>query len=329
MHNIESFQMYHCELSCMYAPPARRYMDRLLSLDSLLSNMYHMKYCLIHPGFSDSFIRIYIMARIKRNRKTARNRKCKKTIRFRKTRRYRNTKYKLIGGIWNHIYTFQIDARQFVIVKRPELAHDVRCDDNRLIFGTRVAFFCSTGTSNKDALLKKGYNIYPNYASQATEPATDFVPPKEHIINTVGTYFPTTWFYGGRYKKMGDYTRRWDSRLCEFIPSGYLKRSSRYILSSYFYCYSDLLISAAIGGGLWETDMKDLRNFILTHIPKKDENNESDGCKLEFIDTTTDKIDIAKAITLTGINNDNLNEVLESLDCCRPNLEIIRNPTQS
>ena len=126
-------------------------------------------------------------------------------------------------------------SRHVVIVKT-DLPIEKTCNPN----SNKIAFFKSTGTSNSDT------NIQYSFA---------------------GMYFPFLGIDQDKwYIKMGNaYNNTMDSILNRFELCKDTKNQICSFMNTYFVCYDHLRISAALGGGEWETSFAKIREVLLQH----------------------------------------------------------------
>lgn len=221
-------------------------------------------------------------------------------------------------------------------------------NDKKLIFGPNIAFFKSTGTSNPGLLSSKTLpdNVKPYYlkyeeaknmglgdnkshpdyeqylgledALRKTMNSTKgIIDTDDNAISTVyeGMYFPFLSCFRGYYKKMNDLTISLTGEsLCDFLPSSITTLRSRFFINSYFNCYSELRISAALGGKLWKTEFKYLRNFLL--------NNKkiNTRCSRDFEEDKILPIDVeGSGIAVEELAYQNINRMLVDDQCLREN----------
>lgn len=215
-----------------------------------------------------------------------------------------------------------------------------------LVFGPNIAFFKSTGTSNPGLLsvdslpanVKPYYNKYielkdtglandpehPQYKDylmledvlrKTKNAIKGSIDTNDNAISTVfeGVYFPFLSCFRGYYKKMNDVTiPTTGESFCDFLPSSITTLRSRYFINSYFNCYSELRISAALGGKLWDTEFKDLRKFLL--------NNKkiNTRCSSDFEEDKILPIDVeGSGIPIEELASQNINKMLIEEHCLR------------
>jgi hypothetical protein len=220
-------------------------------------------------------------------------------------------------------------------------------NDKKLIFGPNIAFFKSTGTSNPGLFsakslpdnLKKYYERYQTLKSHVNDDPNhpeyneylNFENALRNIMNSIksiidtddnailtlyeGIYFPFLSCFKGRYEKMNSVTiPTTGESICDFLPSSITTLRSRFFINSYFNCYSELRISAALGGNLWETEFKDLRNFLL--------NNKkiNTRCSHDFEKDKILPIDVeGSSIVVEDLDYQDINKMLISNNCLREN----------
>ena len=218
--------------------------------------------------------------------------------------------------------------------------------DNELVFGPNIAFFKSSGTSNPGLfsansipdIAKPYYKLYeeakakgigndPTHSDykeylkmedmlkttiNTTKTLTD---TNDNAVSTVyeGVYFPFLSCFRGYYQKMNSVTKPITGEtVCDFLPSSITTMRIRFFINSYFNCYSELRISAALGGKLWDTEFKQLRTFLLNNkkINKR--------CSLDFEEDKILPIDVEGSdIVVEELAYQNINKMLIEQHCLR------------
>lgn len=102
--------------------------------------------------------------------------------------------------------------------------------------------------------------------------------------------------------------------ICNFIPNNLLNIKSTFFIEAYFLCYSELQISAAIGGGVWDLEFKELRNFLLNNDRIYNDDNKSKCIKEQKQTEYFKTREIDKPIKINDVESKQIDYKIDKLD---------------